>query len=62
MDWFRVQGQLRVVEYAGDDEASARIVAELSAIAGRRRALRDALAEHVERAHPRQASASSSLL
>ncbi len=61
MDWFRVQGQLRVVEYSGDDEASARIVAELSAIAGRRRALRDALTAHMERAHPRQASASSPL-
>jgi hypothetical protein len=36
-------------------------VAELSAIANRRRALRDALSEHVERAHPRQASASSPL-
>jgi hypothetical protein len=61
LDWFRVQGQLRIVEYSGDDESSSRIVAELSAIADRRRVLREALAEHVERAHPRQASASSTL-
>jgi hypothetical protein len=62
MEWFRVRGQLRIVEYSGDDEASNRIVAELSKIAERRRALRDALARHVETAHPRQASASSPLL
>ena len=59
MEWFRAQNQLRIVEFSGDDEASARIVDELSAIASRRRTLRDALAEHIERAHPRQASASS---
>jgi hypothetical protein len=61
MQWFRAQGQLRIVEYSGDDEATTRIVAELGTIADRRRALRDALTEHVERAHPRQASASSPL-
>lgn len=61
MDWFRAQGQLRIVEYSGDDEASTRIVEELSAIAERRRTLREALARHVESAHPRQASASSPL-
>ncbi len=61
MDWFRVQGQLRIVEFSGDDESSDRIVSQLSAIADRRRTLRDTLAEHVERQHPRLASASSPL-
>ena len=61
LEWFRAQGQLRIVEYSGDDESSSRIVAELSAIAGRRRALREALGAHVADAHPRQASASSPL-
>jgi len=61
IEWFRVQGQLRIVEYSGDDEASNRIVSELSAIAERRRAIKDAIARHIESAHPKQASASSRL-
>jgi len=47
MQWFRAQGQLRIVEYSGDDEATTRIVAELGTIADRRRALRDALTEQL---------------
>ena len=53
MEWFRVQGQLRVVEYSRDEAATARIIAELSAISTRRQALREAKEKHESEAHPR---------
>ena len=57
MEWFRVQGQLRVAEYSREAESSNRIVAELSRISERRHALREALEKHKNEAHPRTASA-----
>jgi hypothetical protein len=58
MEWFRVQGQLRVAEYSRDEEASDRIVAQLSLITERRRALREAVEKHELEMHPRVAAAS----
>jgi hypothetical protein len=53
MEWFRVQGQLRVAEYARDENVTARIIAELSAISARRQALREAREKHEFEQHPR---------
>lgn len=53
MEWFRVQGQLRVAEYARDENATSRIIAELSRISGRRQALREAREKHEIEQHPR---------
>jgi hypothetical protein len=53
MAWFRVQGQLRVAEYARDENATARIIAELSEISARRQALREAREKHQIEQHPR---------
>jgi hypothetical protein len=58
MEWFRVQGQLRVAEYSRDEESSNRIVAELGLITARRHALREAAEKHELEIHPRVASAS----
>jgi len=60
MEWFRVQGQLRVAEYSREEESSNRIVAELGLITARRHALRDAAEKHELRMHPRVATASDS--
>jgi hypothetical protein len=60
MEWFRVQGQLRVAEYAREEESSGRIVAELSLIAARRHALREATEKHMLETHPRTSTAGSS--
>jgi hypothetical protein len=51
LEWFRVQGQLDVAQYLYDPAKSAGIVSELSAIAKRRQALRDAAMHHIENAH-----------
>ncbi|HWE52385.1 MAG TPA: hypothetical protein VG273_21495 [Bryobacteraceae bacterium] len=58
MEWFRVQGQLRVAEYSREEESSNRIIAELSAITARRQALREEAEKHDRDAHPRAAAAS----
>lgn len=58
MEWFRVQGQLRVAEYSREEESSNRIIAELSLITARRHALREAIQQHELEMHPRTASAS----
>jgi hypothetical protein len=58
MEWFRVQGQLRVAEYSREEASSTRIIAELSDITARRHALRDAIQRHEVEMHPRTASAS----
>jgi hypothetical protein len=60
MDWFRLQGQLRVAEYSREAEASDKIVAELNAIAKRRQALREEAENHNLAAHPRTSTASKS--
>lgn len=57
MEWFRVQGQLRVAEYSREEESSNRIIAELTAITARRQALREAIRIHELEMHPRAASA-----
>lgn len=59
MDWFRVQGQLRVAEYSREEESSTRIIAELSAITARRQSLREQAEKHDREAHPRAAAASN---
>jgi hypothetical protein len=59
MEWFRVQGQLRVAEYAREEESSNRIVSELSLIAARRHSLREAIEKHEVEVHPRTATAGS---
>ena len=61
MEWFRVQGQLRVAEYSREDESSTRIIAELSVITARRHALREAAEKHDAEKHPRVATASGDL-
>jgi hypothetical protein len=58
MEWFRVQAQLRVAEYSRENESSNRIIAELSQIASRRHALREAAEKHEVEVHPRTAIAS----
>ena len=58
MEWFRVQGQLRVAEYSREEESSNHIIAELGVIAARRHALREASEKHRLEAHPRVATAS----
>ena len=57
MEWFRVQGQLRVAEYSREGESTGRIIAELSLIASRRHALREAAEKHELEKHPRTATA-----
>jgi hypothetical protein len=57
LEWFRVQGQLRVAEYSRAEESSNRIIAELSAITARRNALREAIEKHNNESHPRVATA-----
>jgi hypothetical protein len=59
LEWFRVQGQLRVAEYSRDEEAMNRIISELSAITARRRGFREALQQHELEMHPRASSASA---
>lgn len=58
MEWFRVQGQLRVAEFSREEESSSRIFAELSAIAARRNALRRTFEKHETEAHAEIAVAS----
>jgi hypothetical protein len=58
LEWFRVQGQLRVSEYSHEDEASSRIIDELSLITARRHALREEAEKHELAKHPRVATAS----
>lgn len=53
MEWFRVQGQLRIAEFAREEESSSRIIAELSRIAGRRQSIRETREKHTMEAHPR---------
>jgi hypothetical protein len=59
MDWFRLQGQLRVAEYSREQAASDTIVAELNGVARRRQALREEIEEHNRRMHTRTSTASN---
>lgn len=59
MEWFRLQGQLRIAEYSREKDASARIVNELNAVAKKRQALRDEIESHYVAAHSRKISASN---
>ena len=61
MDWFRLQGQLRIATLSNDPAASDRMVAELSGIAQRREQLRQSAEAHLAAAHPRRAAAGSPL-
>lgn len=60
MEWFRVQGQLRVAEFSHDDDVSGRIVAELTEIAKRRQALKQRVESHQLEAHPKVSTAGKS--
>jgi hypothetical protein len=51
LEWFRVQSQLGVAEFLRDNEASSRIVAELTSIGKRRDALRESASEHFNDQH-----------
>jgi hypothetical protein len=59
MEWFRVQGQLRIAEHSRDENASSRIIAQLSEIAERRHALRSAREQHELEKHPQTRCAGS---
>ncbi len=59
MDWFRLQGQLRIAEYSREKDISEKIVAELNATAKRRQTLRDEIELHQATAHPRTNTASN---
>lgn len=59
IEWFRVQGQLRIASFSRDQTASDRIVAELTGIGQRREQLRRETDDHVAERHPRAACASS---
>jgi hypothetical protein len=59
MEWFRLQGQLRIAEYSHEDEASYRIVAEINSTARRRQSLRDETEAHELSAHRRTSTAGS---
>jgi len=59
MNWFRLQSQLTITEYSLDEEASDRIVAELSEMARRRQDLRTSAQKHFEDTHPKSISARS---
>ena len=60
MEWFRLQGQLRIAEYSREAEASDKIVAELNLIARRRQALREEIENHDLTDHPRTSTAGNS--
>ena len=59
MEWFRLQGQLRVAEYSREADASDKIVTELNLIARRRQALREEIENHDLTAHPRASTATN---
>ena len=59
MEWFRLQGQLRIAEFSRDKEASHQIVAELNATARRRQSLREEIEAHHLAVHSRTTSASN---
>jgi hypothetical protein len=61
MQWFRVQGELRIASWSRDQAASEKIVSELARIGRRREQLRKTAQAHIDAAHPRVASANSSL-
>jgi hypothetical protein len=59
MEWFRLQGQLRIAEFSRDKEASHRIVVELNATARRRQSLREEIEAHHLAVHSRTITASN---
>lgn len=59
MEWFRLQGQLRIAEYSHEEEAASRIVAEINSTARRRQSLRDEIEKHDAVAHRRTNTASN---
>ena len=59
MEWFRLQGQLRIAEYSHEEEASYRIVAEINSTGRRRQSLRDEMEKHELSAHKRTSTATS---
>jgi hypothetical protein len=61
MQWFRVQGELRIAAWSRDQSASDKIVAELTRIGKHREEVRASAEAHIDAAHPRVASACSSL-
>ncbi|HTA46425.1 MAG TPA: hypothetical protein VK789_28475 [Bryobacteraceae bacterium] len=59
MEWFRLQGQLRIAEFSRDKEASHQIVAELNGTARRRQSLREEIEAHHLKVHSRTTTASN---
>ena len=59
LEWFRLQGQLRIAEYSSAESESDSLVAELTAVAKRRQALREAASQHTLAAHSRATGACS---
>ena len=60
MEWFRVEGHLRIAEYSSDGESTHRITEELGRVSKRRTAVKDAIADHKRQAHaPRVRGAGS---
>jgi hypothetical protein len=52
IEWFRVQGQLRVAEFSREQELSHNIVGELTKIAAHRQAIREEAEKHTLDVHP----------
>ncbi len=53
LEWFRIEGNLRIAEFGRDTEALRSLTAELEALELKRRMLRDAIAVHRCPVHPR---------
>jgi len=52
IEWFRVQGQLRVAEFSRENGLSHTIVGELTKLAAHRQAVREEAEKHTLDAHP----------
>lgn len=59
MEWFRLQGQLRIAEYSREQDSSQRIGAELNATGKRRQNLREAAEAHFLAVHTRTSTATN---
>jgi hypothetical protein len=59
LEWFRLQGQLRIAEYSSAERESDSLVAELTAVAKRRQTLREEASTHTLDAHSRATGACS---
>lgn len=58
IDWFRLEGNLRIAEYGRDEESFSSLAEQLHEIAEKRLQLRKAIEKHWNAAHPRVVAAS----